>query len=107
VALTADDQLPENPMVEQQFAPLAPRPNVFDKDKIRSARTNTLRFGGGQNKKFTRFEMRGALKANLGHVRDRVTPAARHLFNLLQDQIVVITGCHTLQSQTGKCSREQ
>src|SRR5579885_2209743 len=43
VALIADDQLLENPMVEQQFAPLAQRLNGLDQDKIRSARAKTRR----------------------------------------------------------------
>ena len=99
VALISDYQPLQCGVIEVQLASRAQPLDRSDEDQIRCARTETRRRRRRQNEKFAGLKMRRRLKANLCEMRNGITAALRHLFNLVKDQAVVISGERLAGSQ--------
>ena len=99
VALISDYQSLQGGVIEVQLASRAQRLDRSDEDQIGCTRTETRQRRRRQNEKFAGLKMRRRLKANLCEMRNGITAALRHLFNLVKDQAVVISGERLAGSQ--------
>jgi hypothetical protein len=64
--------------------------DCLDEHQIRCARAEA--WPRRQNEKFARLKMCRRLKTDLGEMRNRIAAALRHLFDLVENQVVAIAG---------------
>ena len=91
IALIANDQSFQCGIIEMQLTTRAQSLDRPDEYQIRCARAETRRGLRRENEKFAGLEVCRRLKTDLCEMRNRITAALRHLFDLLKDQTVVIT----------------
>ena len=92
IALISDDQLFQRGIIKVQLTASAQSLYRPDEHEIGCARAETWRGRRRQNEKFAGLEVGRRLQADLGEARNRIMAALRHLFDLLEDQAVVIFG---------------
>ncbi len=88
IALIANDQFFQGSILEMKVASRAQSLDCPDEHQIRCARAET--WSRRHDEKFAGFEMRRRLQADLCEMRNRIPAALRHLFNLLEDQVVAV-----------------
>jgi len=88
IALIANDQLFQSRIVEMQFVLRAQSLDRSDEHQIRCPRAET--WPRRQNEKLAGLKMCRGLEADLCEVRNRITPAFRHLLDLLKNKAVAI-----------------
>src|SRR6266436_183544 len=100
IALIPNDQLFERGIVQMNLASRAQSLDCSDEHEIGRARAET--WARRQNEKFARFKMRRSLQADLCEMRDRITAALRHLFNLIKNQGVAVFSDRCPQREPNK-----
>ena len=88
IVLIPNDELLQGGIIEMKVASRAQSLDCSDEHQIRCARTET--WPGWSNEKFPGLKMRRRLKADLGEMRNRIVTTLRHLFDLIENHIVVI-----------------
>jgi hypothetical protein len=108
IALIANDQFFQGSILEMQVASRAQRLDWSDEYQIWCAGAET--WSGRHEEKFTRLEMRRRLQADLCEMRNRISAALRHLFNLLEDQAVAVPSeggvCHKHKNRKKSAGRQ-
>ena len=90
IALIPNDEPLQGGIIEMKVASRAQSLDCPDEHEIRCARAEA--WPRWQNEKFSGLKMRRRLKADLREMRNRIAAALRHLFDLLENQVVVIAG---------------
>jgi len=88
IVLIPNDEPLQSGIIEMEVASRAQSLDCLDEHQIRCARAEA--WPRRQNEKFARLKMRRRLKADLGEMRNRIAAALRHLFDLLENQVVAI-----------------
>src|SRR5882724_3953195 len=92
IALISNDQLFQRGIIDVQLTAGAQSLYRPDEHEIGCARAETWRGRRRQDEKFAGLEMGRRLQANVGETRNRIMAALRHLFDLVEDQAVVVSG---------------
>jgi len=100
IVLIANDQTLKGAVVEPKLPAFAQRFDRSDEHQIRRARAETR--PRRDNKKFPGFKVGRRLETNLCKMRNRVTTALRHLIDLIENQVVVISGERELWRDSNK-----
>jgi len=100
IVLIPNDEPLQGGIIEMKVASRAQSLDCPNEHKIRCARTET--WPRRSNEKFPGLKMRRRLKADLCEMRNRIVAALRHLFDLVQNQVVVIAGKGRLQCEPRK-----
>lgn len=90
IALISNDQLIERGEVELKLATLAQGLDRSNKNEVGRAGTEARVRRFWNNKEFPRFKMRSGLQSNFGEMGDGIFAAARHFFDLVEDERVEI-----------------
>ena len=107
VMLISNDQLFQGGRIKVKLAPCAQGFNCPDEYEIGRAGTKTGRGRGRQNEKLAGLKMCRALKTDLGEMRNRITAALRHLFDLFENQAVVIAREGDVGRQSEDCNQNR